>query len=739
MYHSHFRTFLICIIILSAVSFTWLTAHIFESYPWQGQYQQRDPDAMLFTRLLEQSLLRGKISDIDSYGCYPYKIKHGFAPFYMYFLVNATGLFYTLFPDCGFDPIMVAGVLPILFAWFSGVVILFVLWRLSKNYQLVLLSAFFMLPGLAASMTGELLKLDYDFLISFYIWAWLLTGSLYIHKPKDYLKIAGGLIVALFMATWIGTPFFFFFVTIYGFYLWLARLEDADDYLVYASSTMLIGGLLNIVYMVNSGIVTEAISFGKYSYFQPLCIVAGGTFLFLLKFLERFKKPRTVGLAVLLVIAIGAWFVFHEQIMQSTGLLLQKDPIHSTITELVPVVNLSKLATSSKVSSSLTDYFGWTIFLLPFFVLLKPRGFSGTGGRFLRDWLVIMMLLSIHQVRFLRWLGIGAGLFSGIAVNNLWKMVSFELGQGKWRNLKLVLIFLPLFVIFSLQSFSIISSRTALADPQIEAFNWIARNTPQTSGYADDKEPEYSILSYWDEGNLLAYYTRRPVVVNNAMWGFKTMADIFSATNEDEAFALCREYGVKYIYLSSYRQHADKSYGFWPYFKNQPRQPEYHLIYKDVPISKDFKKWFYFWLLDHLALTPKGGFGAGTRFRVVYAAKVGEQTLPPYFLFERVEGARCNMTVDPESEVSISIEVKFSNQDFIYKVNKKADKNGQLILVLPYSTSHHGGRVYTDPFYKLGYRVNGKLVKAKLQVKDAEVVKGLELDLKASLEELPGE
>jgi len=716
----------LCLLLLSAVSLFWFTSHVLEKFPWEGQYPQRDPDSLLFARLFEQSVLREKILETDNYGAYPYEIKHGFAPFYMYFLVQATGLFYTIFPNCGFDPVNVAGILPVIFTWLTGIIVLLSLWFISRNSRIVLFSAFCMLPGYASIMVGTFLKLDYDFLISFYIWSWICLNAIFMHRPSALAKIAAGIIAALFVATWSGAPFFFFFVTIYGFALWLAAARESSDCLEFSCSGMLIGGILNLLFIVSGKNSAQIFSINKYSLFQPLCLVIGGFFLMSLKYFASLKRSRTVGLLAMFAASAAIALIFRGQILQSTGILLQKDPVHKEISELVSIFRPNKLVTSTSEVATLVENLGWPVILLPFFIIFRPTGLSPVSGRLFKFWLVAMTLLTSYQIRYIRWLTVGNGLYAGIVFSHLWDITSAQLRRESWKNLLLALAFFPALLVFSLQSFSNARLDLKLSDLRVEAYNWIAANTPVTSGYFDENRPEYSILSTWGEGNLLSYYTRRPVATNNAMWGYKTMADIFSTANEDDAFALCNKMGVRYIFISTARDFGDEACSFWATFKSLPEKPEYELQYKQIELlpRQVFSKWFYFWLRDNLSLTRLGEFNPGTRFRVIYASKADKATISSYILFERVAGARLNFSADPGSEASISLMIKVAGKEFLYKTSAVADQNGKVTFVLPYSTGHHGGRVQTEPFYKLAFFENQAMVKATVKISNAEVLEG---------------
>ena len=81
------KRFFFCLVILSTIVFLWLISNLFYPEVWKGDFQITDPDSILFTRLLEQSILNEKIIEKDSYAAFPYKVETGFAPFYIRFLV----------------------------------------------------------------------------------------------------------------------------------------------------------------------------------------------------------------------------------------------------------------------------------------------------------------------------------------------------------------------------------------------------------------------------------------------------------------------------------------------------------------------------------------------------------------------------------------------------------------------------------------------------------------------------
>lgn len=716
------------LLLLSAVSFIWLIAHVMLKFPWHGLYHMTDPDSLLFARILEQSILKEKILLSDNYGCFPYEILHGFAPFYMYFLYIFVSFFYAIFPNCGFDPIMVAGCLPIFFTWLTGVMISLSVWFLSKNIVLTLITSLFMLPGYSAFMNNGLLKLDYDFMISFFIWAWLLLCTSFNNYKNNVLVLLGGLVTALFIGVWSGNPLFFFFVTVYGLILWLTKRPDSFSYNEFASSAMLIGALLNILYIFKNGNISDPLSINKYSYFQPLCCLAGGFFLYFLNSLQKFKNQKILGLSLFGLFGLILVCSFYDQIMQALGFVLQKDPIHITISELRSVYDFSSILQNGKLAAILVEHFSWTIIFLPIFVFTKPKGFKAESGAFLRDWLLLMIFMSAFQLRYFRWPGIGLGLYSGMIAYGIWLCLKTYIKSEKYKQLKTVLIFLPLILLFLSQNYFIISKSSFVEPHKMEALGWIYRNTPPTSGYADDEKPEYGILAYWDDGNYINYYAKRPSIVNNAMWGYRTMAHVFSALNEHEAYALCEEYKIRYIFIDPSRNFSPETYGYWPYFKDLPKKPEYKLLSEKVDYVKDYENYFFFWLKENLALAPRAQFAAASHFRLVYVGNTEKKHVFPYALFEKVKGAVLNVEADKNTEVSVSLNIYLDGNEFLHKTKLTTDENGRATFVLPYANSHMGGRVKTDSIYKISCTQNGLTVRAKVVVKEPDVINGLEVE-----------
>lgn len=712
-------------LLLSVVSFFWLTAHVSDALPFNLKFHQTDPDSIFFTRLLEQSVLQGKIIELDSYACFPYEIKHSLAPFYLQFLVYTTWLIYSVIPLPNVDPIMIAGALPIVFLWFSILAFFVIAASFSKDNRLIPFLFFASLPGLNSLYLGRLFYLDYDFLITFLIWSYLLLSAVFVRTGSPIVKVFGALVTTIFIGTWLGSPLFFFLVTIYGIYAWLSGEDFHARFTDFSSVAMIIGALVNLLIQMRSPELLS-LSLVGYTLFQPMCVLTGGIFL---RLITAQKCDATSALKAVLVFFVSAMalsFFLSEPLKQAKGILFKKDPLHSTINELRPILKIDQLAVKTDATLELFGLFSWPVIFLPFFLFLMPASWLGIELRLLSHWLAVIMAMAFYQIRYIRWLGAGEALLGGLALFLLWKVFHQMIRSENGRKWKLIAALLPLIIVYSLQQYSFVIYSQGIPEHNVELFNWISKNTPETSGYSDDKKPEYGILTFWDEGNLLSYYCRRPVVVGNYILGYKTKADIFSSETEDEAYKLCSKYGVKYILITS-RKNPDITYSLWQYLKKQPEGPYYQMIYHDIPAAEGFDKWFYNYLSDGMGLKKVGRFDVASRFRVVYASKADNEFAPANLFYEVVKGAEINVKADPGSKVQLSLEFLVSDKPVVYRREAFTDSAGECRLIVPYSTSSRGGRIETAEFYKLMYISDGQAVKCKVFVNEEQIQKGTTL------------
>ena len=729
--------FYFCLVIISVIILIWLISPLFYPNVWNGYFQQEDPDSLLFSRQLEQSILKGKVLTSDNYAAFPYETQTGFAPFYMSFLFYFVNTVYYLLPNISIDPIYLASILPIVIPWLTILFLLISIYKLSKDKILTLFCALGLLPGFSSAMTVGFMKLDYDFLISFYIWSWLIFGAFYIKTEKHGFVYAGTIITALFISTWNGTPFFYFFACIYALIHWLINPKANSRFLSYSALSMFMGSIIALIFVPRTKETYDYFFAGtvaRYSFIQGILVFLGSCFLFVLNKLSTLKKPRSIAIIIFGVFAVIIGLLFHETLLQATGILFQKDPIHYTIGELVVGFDFANYFNGS-IKDLMMEFTPFLLFL-PFCYLIKTKSLSKPEITIFLKWFLIFIILTVfYQIRYIRWLGCGYGLSIGFISYQFWELLKNNSSSKGQNNLfKVAVCLLPILIISISINYSAISSSYKLKKEEVELYSWIKEKTPPTSGYFDDNQPEYSILAYWDQGNKLSFYTKRPVCVSNSMWGYKTMADIFSSSeNENNSHNLCSKYGIKYIIINPSAKISKHILDYWPVFKDMPETPEYKLYYGDIP-PRDTHDYFYFWLADHLGLTPLGNFTNTEHFRLVFANQNDGKTISKNIMFERVEGAKIVFNLPPESKVSLSLEFKLGEMPFIFKVNKNSDENGLCQYILPYSNSYNSGNVVTDPFYKVSIEKDGKRTFAKLVITDYDVVEGKTVDLAKQFE-----
>ena len=185
--------------------------------------------------------------------------------------------------------------------------------------------------------------------------------------------------------------------------------------------------------------------------------------------------------------------------------------------------------------------------------------------------------------------------------------------------------------------------------------------------------------------------------------------------------------------MDTSREVNKEALDYWPMLKNTQETSEYKLYTGEV-IPRDNHYYLYFWLVNHLGLTPLGNFTLSEHFRLVFANNNDGHTMSKFIIFETVKGAEINFKVDPNSIVSLSLEFKLGEVDFIFKGNKKANPEGLCQFILPYSNNYKNGNIVTDPFYKVSIEKDGIKTLAKLVVTDSDVVEGRTVDLDKQFE-----
>jgi hypothetical protein len=59
----------------------------------------------------------------------------------------------------------------------------------------------------------------------------------------------------------------------------------------------------------------------------------------------------------------------------------------------------------------------------------------------------------------------------------------------------------------------------------------------------------------------------------------------------------------------------------------------------------------------------------------------------------------------------------------------QADADGTFSIKVPYSNSYYSGRIKTSDYYKVAFKRDGDLIKARLDITDEDVLNGEAIEL----------
>jgi len=744
--------FLPILLLLCLISLIFHFSSLFGQLEDGGRFHISDPDSLLFLRYFQQSLLRGEDLVYDEYGTYPNLRQLGYPPLHLQLYLNIARFFYALFPETTVNPEFMIGWLPPVFGWAVGLIFILFAWQKTRNRALTLIVAFACVPGIISQMNSLFLRVDYHFLNCFFIWLWFYFCWNFIESGEKLWGIMGVLATTFFMLSWSGTPLFFSIMIAYAVYLWVTGSSMARDFHDYAFVSMFCSSILVFLYLLKHDIWTMEIGF--FGWFQPTAILVGAIFIKGIVYVDSKFKPKigTRLAAVFLPAAAGMvllYLIFPEQIVGSYTFFMKGDLLMKSISELKPGIRFNNLLRDFAWFKEPLRCLGIFFFLFPLTLTTNPGGIFSGSGKLFRDALIIIVLMGLHSVRFYRWLGLGVGFLAGISIYALYSCAKTRIEKEKHFVFKSAVILLPFMLLNFVLNYSNFHVGFIIKPDEVDALEWIKKETPLTSGFFDKGRPEYCFYCYWDEGNRIAYYGQRPTLVNNAMWGYGKMAEVLTAESEAEAYSVCEKYGIKYFYIShrnipdamirfqkAYKQRPDipqDSYKFFPEFEDP--QPETlatgSLNQEDSSQNaeeisekpRDIEKTFHYWLSDCCAIKANENFvRPASRLRIVYSAKQTNRLVAPQILiYELVPGARIVGRADPNTEVKLSLECRFDLTQMLYSRETTADKDGKFEIIVPYSTDYDNGRIKTDPFYKLSWISQGNWQKGKCNVSEKSI------------------
>lgn len=360
-----------------------------------------------------------------------------------------------------------------------------------------------------------------------------------------------------------------------------------------------------------------------------------------------------------------------------------------------------------------------------------------------------MILLTLQQVRFSYLSSIFVAI---LAAYFIYRMIFEENFVYNTRSIaSLCFLILIVGAPTAYQAYAISKEPPIIAGDWRDSLVWLKNNTPATSYYDHpDKNPEYSVMAWWDYGNWIEYVAQRPVVANNFQAGVDVAAQYFSADSEKTANDILDQRKARYVIVDD-----DTGFGYKDFVYGKFKQvielagknmSNYAYSF-DVPgpnyaTSVNLLNNIYYntlyarlYLLDGSSIdNPLKVRDAGlSHYRLVYESntegsnKIGMGKIK---IFEYVPGAKITGVTSPNKVLEISVPVRTNtNRTFNYTSKGVSDASGNFTLTVPYATE---GTAYTEyvtgPINNYGILINDLAVKS-ISVSNQQIVDGSVIDI----------
>jgi dolichyl-diphosphooligosaccharide--protein glycosyltransferase len=267
-------------------------------------------------------------------------------------------------------------------------------------------------------------------------------------------------------------------------------------------------------------------------------------------------------------------------------------------------------------------------------------------------------------------------------------------------------------------------------------------------------EKSYGILSHWDDGHAIEYYSQRPVIANNFQLGIGRKIDgkvvelgeavFFIETDENKATSYLDKLRARYIVIDS--KFAILEWGVFNGMVKlcQGDMAGYIDEPENMPTKYDNSMIARLHLLDgsktiiEKKLDDKKinlEIDALNHFRLLYESETTSTIFPNQSLmkdikmlkvFEYVKGAKIKGYAPNGSEINVSVEIS-TNQDrnFIYE-NKAVANNGEYEFIAPYATGNQASSDVVASDYKIKI---GNITK-KVKVLEDDILQGKIVNIK---------
>lgn len=693
-------------------------------------FPEVDPDSLLHLRRIEQVLVSGgevHVNGPDYYSSFPYGRPYPYAPLMAIIGTNLVLILHTFFSGIALPFDIIVGFVPPLLGCILAFFFFLWVFHRSGSFGMATFCSVFLLSESQFLYFWSFHLVDHHCLEGFFLWTWLMVCDLFLEQPSKSLAfpaVGGSLLFAL-MLGWTGMTRLIFLLAFLSVVLLMAKVAWAHRFSEFFSGSLIVAGSLGSLLLLHSGTSGSAIL--SFSWFQPLFLLFLGAGMHVIMWAHASLDRRWL-LFFAGIVGISFLIFYGDALQTGIQVVASEHPFFSTIREFAPSISISEIPSAQNVA----DKLGWLFPFLPIGACLAHIFLFRGGGKAITPIGAGLTLLGLIRLRYYRWLpffhALWLGAFFWFAFLALSRIV-----RGLKHRMCFGLFLLGITFIGWFQLGGSFERNYAKGwefnIPMINSLAWLQRNSPDPGGYANNEKPSYCVLSYWDWGNAISYYAKRPAACNNLILGLDRMASVYTAQEDTEAYQRCRENAIRY----------------WVVNEPKPYYPNLFAIllatsFTDGCISLttagidweslqpvDWKKTFHGFLFNHLGFGSSEHNGS-SHFRLVYVDRLFATApgKPVVTIFEVVPGATLKGRGTPREQVTISLQVQLpatTNNIGRYSQTKQVDTSGTFSFTVPYPTGNRSGGVQTDD-YRLEFPDRAMSSPVFLQVSEAMVRDG---------------
>lgn len=235
-------------------------------------------------------------------------------------------------------------------------------------------------------------------------------------------------------------------------------------------------------------------------------------------------------------------------------------------------------------------------------------------------------------------------------------------------------------------------------------------------------QPQYGIMCMWGESYQVGYLSQRATVStgnhDTGMRGILQSERFFQSLNEEDALEIMKEANAKYIVASN---KIPLWQGDLSRIHEPMRNPESVVrMVRSEEVSPDLRH-------RYMAVRLYWGVVMGLptitemplhHIRMIYASNANRND-QPMFLYEVVRGARVVIRGTPDSEVTISTNIKNAGGGFVWRVNGVTDAQGMFSTIAPYSSTGWSAQMVVEP-----YLVQNGGIEQEFDINEMDVING---------------